>query len=160
MKMKTGIYAILIGAVVLGSPGMGRIFAREHATRPAFKFVGGTKLLPERCEGKLEMNSDSMTFACDDGSVRVPYTSILFMQYRTDISKKVRRMKPRWIVKPDLVTPLLSGKANRYFTVVYRESKGPADTLVLEVSPDDMRPYLAEIDVKVGHRVEVEDLDD
>ena len=70
-------------------------------------------------------------------------------------------MKPQWKVKPQLFTPMFGGKGNRYFTIVYQvDDHGPTNTLVLEVSPDDMRPYLAEIDVKVGRRVDVEYLGD
>jgi hypothetical protein len=161
MKSRTARLASLFVAAgcVLGvTKG---VYARDHAAKPAFKYVGGTVMLPERCQGKLEMNADSMTFQCTDGSARIPYSAIRFMQYRTDISHKVRSMKPRWKVKPQLFTPMFGGKGNRYFTIVYQEDEhGPTNTLVLEVSPDDMRPYLAEIDVKVGQRVDVEYLGD
>jgi hypothetical protein len=161
MSGRSARLASLLVAVALGLPGTASISAREHAAKPAFKYVGGTKPLPERCQGKLEMNDTAMTFACSDASVRIPYASVLFMQYRPDISHKVRKMKPRWKVKPQLFAPMLGGKENRYFTIVYQEAgDSPADTLVLEVSPDAMRPYLAEIDVKVGQRVEVVSQDD
>jgi hypothetical protein len=135
--------------------------AREHAAKPAFKYVGGTIQLPERCAGNLEMSSNAMTFECSDASVRIPFAAIRFMQYRKDISRKVRRMKPHWRVNPQTTTPLFGAKNNRYFTIVYQEKdESPLDTLVFEVSPDAMRPYLAEIDLRAGQRVEVENLDD
>jgi hypothetical protein len=161
MKKRTARLASLIVAVgcVLGATK--GVVARDHAPKPAFRFVGGTVMLPEKCQGKLEMNAETMTFQCLDGSVRIPYSAIRFMQYRTDISHKVRSMKPHWKVKPQTLTPLFGGKGNRYFTIVYQEKEdGPTNTLVLEVSPDDMRPYLAEIDVKAGQRVDVEYLGD
>lgn len=152
----SGLAVVALALVVTGE-----ISARGHASKPAFKYVGGTTALPERCQGRLEMNSTAMTFECSRASVRIPYTAIRFMQYRPDISHKVRQMKPRWKVKPQLFSPVFWGKGNRYFTIVYQEKgDGPADALVLEVSPDAMRPYLAEIDVKAGQRVEVENLDD
>jgi hypothetical protein len=63
-------------------------------------------------------------------------------------------MKIKWKVRPEIVGPLFGKKENRYFTIVYGEHS-PTEALVLKVSPDDMRPYLAEIDLKTGHRVEV-----
>ena len=132
-------------------------FARERAAKPAFRYIGGTMAMPDHCEGELEMGAEAMTFACSDASVRIPYSAIHFMQYRTNISRKVRRMKPHWKVSPQTSVNLLGAKGNRYFTIVYREKdEAPLDTLVLQVSPDDMRPYLAEIDLRVGQRVEVE----
>lgn len=161
MTGKTARLASLLVVVALGLLGTGGISARQHAAKPAFKYVGGTAALPEKCQGKLEMNSTAMTFECTGASVRIPYPAIRFMQYRPDISAKVRKMKPRWKVKPQLFSPLFGGKGNRYFTIVYQETDdSPTDTLVFEVSPDAMRPYLAEIDVKVGQRVEVEIQDD
>jgi hypothetical protein len=161
MRGKPARLASLLVAVGLGVLVVGGISAREHAAKPAFRYVAGTRKLPERCQGNLEMNSAAMTFECTGASVRIPYTAIRLMQYRPDISRKVRRMKPRWKVKPQLFSPMFGGKGNRYFTVVFQETDdSPADTLVLEVSPDSMRPYLAEIDVKVGQRVEVEGFED
>ncbi len=153
--------AILLLVCVAGLLFAAESCAREHAAKPAFKYIGGTIALPERCEGNLEMSSDAMTFECSDASVRIRYSAIRFMQYRTDISRKVRRMKPHWMVAPQTGTPIFGGKGNRYFTIVYKEkAEAPAETLVFEVSPDAMRPYLAEIDLRAGQRVDVEILDD
>jgi hypothetical protein len=161
MKRRTARLASSLLAVgLLGFAASGAC-ARGHAPKPAFTYVGGTSALPEGCLGKLEMKANSMTFDCTDASVEIPYSAILFMQYRPDVSHKVRKMKPNWKVKPQTGSWWFGGKSNRYFTVVYRQAgQSPADALVLKVSPDDMRPYLAEIDVKVGQRVEVENLDD
>jgi hypothetical protein len=161
MMGKTARLASLLVVVALGLLGTGEISARQHAAKPAFKYVAGTADLPESCRGKLEMKPDAMTFECSGTSVQIPYSNIRFMQYRPDVSHKVRELKPRWKVKPPLSLPFFGGKGNRYFTIVYQETNdAPADTLVFEVSPDAMRPYLAEIDVKVGQRVEVENQDD
>lgn len=131
--------------------------AREHAAKPAFRYIGGTMAMPDHCEGNLEMGTEAMIFKCSEASVRIPYSGIHFMQYRTNISRKVRRMKPHWKVSPQTSINLLGNKGNRYFTIVYRKKdEAPLDTLVLQVSPDDMRPYLAEIDLRAGQRVEVE----
>ena len=68
-------------------------------------------------------------------------------------------MKIRWKMKPQVVAPILGGKKNRYFTIVYEE-RGATRALVLDVPPETMRPYLAEIDVKAGKRVEVKETEE
>ena len=134
-----------------------RISARERAVEPSFKYAGGTTMLPEGCKGKLEIESAAMIFECPEGSVTIPYASVRLMQYRHDLSRKVRKMKLKWKVKPQVVVPVFGGNQNRYFTILYKgENKGRTEALVLEVSPDSMRPYLAELDLKIGQRVEVE----
>ncbi len=158
--MKSFTAALLIASGMSGLAS-GNVGAREHAAKPAFKYIGGTMVLPESCEGNLEMGAEAMTFECGERSVRIPYHAIRFMQYRQDISRKVRRMKPHWKVEPEIVTPIVGGKGNRIFTIVFREkTEDPVDTLVLAVSPEAMRPYLAEIDLRTGQRVDVEYLDD
>lgn len=153
--------AILLTACATGMLTAGVSLARHHDAKPAFKYVGGTMALPPRCEGNLEMNSDNMVFECGESSVRISYSSIRFMQYRTNISRKVRRMKPHWKVDPHTALQIFGTKNNRYFTIVYREKdERPLAALVLAVSPDAMRPYLAEIDLRAGQRVEVQELDD
>jgi hypothetical protein len=134
-----------------------QIFARKHEAEPPFKYAGGTVNLPEGCTGKLEVEAETLVFACPEGSVTIPYTSIRLMQYRHDVSRKIRKMKLRWYVKPQIVSPVFGGSQNRFFTVLFKgEHKGRTEALVLEVPPDAMRPYLAELDLKVGQRVEVE----
>ncbi len=128
---------------------------RLAASQTAFKFVGGTQYVLPGCEGRLELASRSMIFSCAQYSVTMPFESIRLMEYRTNLSKHVRKMKLRWKVHPQIYSPLFGGKTNRYFTVVYTQ-EGRTQALVLEVSPKDMQPYLAEIDLKVGHRVDVE----
>lgn len=147
--------ALLLSVLLVGWPAVRRASARERASEPAFRYVGGTARLPENCKGKLEVEPAVLVFECSGSSLTIPYDSVRLMQYRTDISRKVRKMKLRWKVKPQVDSPLFGAKENRYFTVVYDES-GAMGALVLRVSPGAMRPYLAEIDLKVGQRVEVE----
>ena len=64
-------------------------------------------------------------------------------------------MKLHW--KLDL--PMKGGNENRYFTIIYNESGG-RQGLILEVSPAAMRPYLAEIDLRVGRRIDVQNHED
>jgi len=134
-----------------------------HARKPRhaspFKFVGGTEKIPESCKGLMEVGSAVLTFTCPNGSVSVPYDSISLMQYRPDISRKIRKMKIKWAVKPQAGLRILGGNKNRYFTIVYEE-QGAVHAIVLEVPPETMRPYLAEIDVKSGKRVEVEETEE
>lgn len=131
-------------------------YARKPRHASPFKFVGGTEKIPESCKGLMEVGSTVLTFTCPDGSVSVPYDSISLMQYRPDISRKIRKMKIKWEVKPQTRVRILGGNKNRYLTIVYEE-QGTVHALVLDVPPEIMRPYLAEIDVKSGKRVEVEE---
>lgn len=143
--------ALALSALVTISTGAA---ARKRQKEPPFKFVGGTVALAGGCEGIIEMMATDMVFRCSHGEVTIPYTSIRRMEYRSDLSKQVRKMKIPWVVSPQVRGSIFAKKENRYFTVVYGES-GPTEALVLKVSPDDMRPYLAELDLKSGHRVEV-----
>lgn len=129
-------------------------FGTEKPEPLLFKYAGGTENLFEGCAGNLEVLPAVLTFKCEAGSVSVPYSSISLMQYRPDVSKKVWKMKPKWKVKPAYVVPVLGGKRNRFFTVLF-SADGARRAVVLEVLPGVMRPYLAEIDLKSGKRVEV-----
>ncbi len=119
-----------------------------------FKYAGGTEALQEGCPGQLELTDESMTFHCSQGSITALYNAIQLMQYRPDVSRQVRKMKLKWKVKPHGS----GGKHNRYFTVVFTQA-GRKHIMVLEVDPDEMRPYLAEIDLKAGKRVQVWELE-
>ncbi|MBI1983179.1 MAG: hypothetical protein HYS61_03160 [Acidobacteria bacterium] len=130
------------------------IRGREEPIEAQFKYAAGTESLHQGCEGNLELTSTGLTFRCPGGSITVPFSDITLMEYRNDVSRKIRKMKIPWRVKPNFVVPLLGGRRNRYFTVVFK-TDGTARALVLRVSPDAMRPYLAEIDLKSAHRVEV-----
>lgn len=123
--------------------------------RPEFKFIGGTQYVQPGCVGKLEITSQAMTFTCAQYSIPMPFGSVRLMQYRTGLSRKVRKMKLHWKVRPQTVGLPFGKKQNRYFTVVYAR-EGTPEALVLKVAPEDMQPYLAEIDLAAGQRVEVE----
>ncbi len=124
--------------------------ARSHHT-PPFQYVGGTEPLPEHCRGKLELRSEALVFECSKGSVTAPFDAITLMQYRSQVSKQVRKMKLNWAVQP----PVTIGKHNVFFTVLYRQG-GETHAMILRALPDTMRPYLAEIELRMGRRVEVE----
>ena len=145
-------YLLAAGLVALVSAPL---FAAEQEPEPAFKYVGGTEILRAGCEGNLETSSTDMTFRCRSDAITIPYSSIAFMEYRSDLSRKVRRLKPKWKVRPEIWTPLFGRKRNRYFTVVFRAAE-TTRVVVLGVKSEDMRPYLAEIDLKSGIRIETQ----
>jgi hypothetical protein len=133
-------------------------FARKPPA-VTFKYSGGSENVPAGCKGLVEVGASALTFKCPQGSFSVPYSSIDVMEYRPDISRKILRMKISWTVRPPVVAPIMVGKKNRYFTIVYQE-QGETRGVVLDVAPERMRPYLAEIDVKAGKRVEVKETED
>ncbi len=114
--------------------------------------MAGTENVRYNCVGTLQIGDDALTYKCGPSKIEIPYREIETMQYRADVTPRVRKMKVRW------TAPLpqdVRGNKNLYFTLVYRTS-GVPHVLILEVTEDDMRPYLAEIDLRVGRRVEVE----
>ena len=128
-----------------------RVCGEKKAEQPQFKYSGGTETISQGCQGHVELTSETLTFRCPGGSLTAPYTSISLLQYRANVSRQVLKMKLEWKVRPTGG----GGKRNRYFTVVYNEG-GANHAVVLEVAPEAMRPYLAEIDLKAGKRVEVQ----
>jgi len=134
-------------------------YGREKPSEPEFKYAAGTENLYEGCEGNLEVDATGMTFRCRAGSVNVPFASIARMEYRQDVSRKVLKTKLRWKIKPAYQAPLLGGRQNRFFTVVFT-ADGRPHAMVLRVAPEAMRPYLAEIDLRAGRRVEVQGYED
>src|SRR5690348_14192034 len=58
---------------------------KKHGAAP-FKYDGGTEKIPKSCKGFVEVGSSALTFKCTEGSVAVPYSSIILMQYRQGIS--------------------------------------------------------------------------
>jgi len=123
----------------------------EQTREAIFQYAGGSEKIEIDCAGKLEVSLEGLTFKCPTGSVGMPFSTITLMQFRPDVSPRVRKLKLKWSTYP---TILIAGKQNRYFTVVYR-IRGVTHVVVLRVDPLSMRPYLAEIELKSGKRVEV-----
>jgi len=142
------IAGLVLAALLLGVHGTA---GREKPKESPFRYVGGTLGPSDTCKGALETSTTELTFRCGTVAITVPYGSITLMQYRADLSRKVRKMKLPWHLEP----PVGGGTENRYFTLIYNES-GSRQGLILEVSPDAMRPYLAEIDLRAGRRIEVQ----
>lgn len=153
-KSSHDLRALLILVVLLGTAAFAHA-AKKHGAKP-FKYEGGTEKIPKSCEGFVQVGDEALTFKCTKASVSVPYSSITLMQYRPDISKKIRKMNIKWEVTPGGSLPFIGGHNNKYFAIVYEE-QGETRAIVLDVPPETMRPYLAEIDVKAGKRVEVEE---
>ncbi len=126
----------------------------KEPSRPAFKYVGGTEQITPGCQGPIEMNTSTLTFKCAQETLTIPYSSITLMQYRPDVSRKVRKMDLGWKLKPP--SGGSRGKRNRYFAVVFGAG-GKTHAAVWEVQPSTMLPYLAELDLKTGKRVEVKE---
>ncbi len=133
----------------------GSAYGRQKPKGSEFKYAGGTETLRGGCEGALEVASAIMTFKCPSGSVSVPYASITEMQYRSAVSPRVRKLKLNWKVP----LPSGGGRRNRYFSVVFAEA-GATRVMILAASEQAMRPYLAEIDLKAGKRIEVQSHED
>ena len=127
----------------------------EQEKPAAFKYAGGTEDVVGGCSGLLQLGPQSMAFRCAQYAVNIPYDGIQLMQYRAGVSREVLRMKLKWKVRP----PYSAGSKNRYFTVVYRTS-GIPHAIVLDIPSGGMLPYLAEIDLKVGRRVDVQQHED
>jgi len=123
----------------------------EQSKEAVFQYAGGTEKIEIDCAGKLEVTTDGLRFTCPGGAVDMPFSTITLMQFRPDVSPQVRNVKLKWTTYP---TILIAGKQNRYFTVVCKK-QGVTHVMVLRVDPLSMRPYLAEIELKSGKRVEV-----
>ena len=143
---------IVVGALVVCTA---ETRAKDEPLPPQFKYAAGTEDLPDACDGNLEVNPEVLTFRCWSGKIDSPYSAISAMEYRSEVSKRVRKMKVKWKILPAGDSAILKTKKNRFFTVVYREGQA-SHVMVLRVGPRAMRPYLAELDLRSDKRVEVE----
>jgi hypothetical protein len=82
--------------------------------------------------------------------VTLPFSGITVLQYRPDVSKAVMDMKIPWKVPPQLSRV----RENKYFTVVCND-QGKIRAMVLQVDPNTLIPYLAEIELRSGKTVQV-----
>lgn len=142
--MKAAIFLGGTAALLLASPAWGR--TREKLP---FKYVAGTESIQQGCAGKLEVTETALVFECPDRTLSVPYDSITQMEYLPQVSKRIRKMKLRWTIKPTSAR----NKNEGFFTVLYFD-RGRTHAIVLEARPDAMRPYLAELDLRTGQIIE------
>jgi hypothetical protein len=129
----------------------GTTLGGERTREAIFQYAGGTEKIEIDCAGKLEVTPEGLGFKCPTASLDMPFSTISLMQFRPDVSPQVRRLKLKWTTYPNI---LIAGKQNRYFTVVCKK-QGVTHVVVLRVDSLSMRPYLAEIELKSGKRVEV-----
>jgi hypothetical protein len=148
-RVKTLVGSLLVAWLALaGSAAAPR--KPKPPPPPPFEYAGGTEEIPPSCAGNLEVSSAALVFKCPRTTITIPFTSISLMEYRSDISQRVRNLNLKWKAYP----AKHRGRRNRYFTVVYGHPTA-TQALILNVAPPAMRPYLAEIELKSGKRVEV-----
>jgi hypothetical protein len=128
------------------------VMVQAHPADTEFTYAGGTEHLQYHCAGQLEVALSSMTFRCPAGAITIPFDSITHMEYRPKVSPAVSKMKLHWTEKP----AGSGGKKNRFFTVLFRKDQR-VHALVLQVAPDEMRPYLAVLELHSGKRIIVWD---
>lgn len=122
-------------------------YGRSHK-KTSFEYVAGTESIPKGCQGKLEVTNAALVYQCAESSIAVPYHSITTMEYKPRVSKQLRKMKLNWAIKPSSSR----SKHEGFFSVLYSE-KGQTRAIILKVSPDTMRPYLAEIGLRTGRPI-------
>ena len=149
-RRKTLIPCLLVAWVAAVFPAEARRKQPEPLP-PPFEYAGGTEAVPPSCAGNLEVSTDSLIFKCSQTTVNMPFDSISLMQYRSDVSSRVSKLEVHWRGFP----LKQGGRQNRFFTIVYTHPAG-THVVILQVVPQSMRPYLAEIELKSGKRVEVE----
>lgn len=121
-----------------------------QASALPFQYAGGTEKIEQDSPGILKVTSEGLIFWSTNGTVNLPFSTITIMEYRPNLSRRVRELKVKWSVTPDT-----GGHGrNRYFTVVCKD-KDTTRVVVLNVDPRALRPYLAEIELKSGKRVDV-----
>jgi hypothetical protein len=140
--VKTGA---LVASIVMFVP---HAWARSH-DESVFKYVAGTEPLPKDCTGKLEVAKSDLVFQCGGQSLSIPYGAITQMEFQPRVSKKIRKMKLAWAIKPTSA----HGRHDGFFTVLY-SSNGQTHAITLRARKDTMRPYMAEIDLKTGQPIE------
>jgi hypothetical protein len=144
-KRKIAKAAAYIIAVLLLVPAA---WGRSNK-KSLFKYVAGTEPVSKGCEGKLEVTGPDLVFECAGQSIAIPYDAVRQMEFLPRISKKIRKMKLHWAVKP----PSSHGKHEGFFAVIY-SGQGQIRAIILKVRDETMRPYMAEIDLKTGHPIE------
>jgi hypothetical protein len=144
-QFKMAKWAAFLAAVLLLMP---QAWARSR-DQALFKYVAGTESIPKDCIGKLEVTETHLVFLCAEKSLSVPYSDITQMEFQPRVSKRIRKMKLAWTIKPTSAR----GKHEGFFTVLFRASR-QMRAIILKVRDETMRPYMAEIDLKTGRPIE------
>lgn len=151
LKLACALSATVASVMLMAPRATWAIKPAEKFKPAKFKYVGGTENLTQNCVGGLEVNSKGLVYDCPQGSVKIPYDSIVVMEYRSNVNRDLRRMHLPWVFQPWG----LRQRSNRYFTIVYSQ-EGRRHAIVLDVPPKSMQPYFAEIDLQSGRRINVE----
>jgi hypothetical protein len=144
-KFKIAKWVALLAAVILLAP---QAWARSH-DESVFKYVAGTESVTKGCKGKLEVTEADLVFLCPEHSLTIPFSAITKMEFQPRVSKRIRKMKLAWAIKPTAAR----GKHKGFFTVLY-SGAGQTHAVILRVRNVTMRPYMAEIDLKTGRPIE------
>ena len=144
-RFKTAKWIALAAAILVLAP---QAWARSQDIA-LFKYVAGTESIPKNCAGKLEVTETELVFQCAQETLRVPYADITKMEFQPRVSKKIRKMKLAWTVKPTSAR----GKHEGFFTVLYTANE-QTHAIILRVRNDTMRPYMAEIGLRTGRPIE------
>jgi hypothetical protein len=144
-KFKITKTAAFLAAVVLLVP---QVWARSH-DEAVFRYVAGTETMPKGCTGKLEVTESDLVFRCAEQSLTIPYGAITQMEFQPRVSKRIRKMKLAWTIKPTSA----HSKHEGFFSVLFSD-KGQTRAIILKVRDETMRPYMAEIDLKTGRPIE------
>jgi hypothetical protein len=142
---KMNKWTTLLAAVLLLTP---QAWGRS-GNHDLFKYVAGTESLPSGCKGQLEVTGSHLVFLCDEKSISISYNDITKMEFQPRVSKRIRKMKLAWAIKPTSA----HGKHDGFFTVLYRAGS-QTHAIILRVRDDTMRPYMAEIDLRTGGPIE------
>ena len=129
--------------------------------KAGFRYVGGTWEMKGRCRGQLQIGTNSVAFKCKEQFFDLPFESLTYMEYRPAPSDKLRDAEVFWRRKPPLglgMTLPWRKRKNKYFSVVFFKG-GELGAAVFRVKPRVMRPYLAELDLRSGMRVEMDSFD-
>lgn len=144
-KLSTAKTAALLATLVLLAP---HTWARPHH-ESEFKYVAGTEPIPKGCKGKVEVTEPALVFQCAGDSLSIPYGTITQMEFLPRVSRKIRKTKLPWVIKPTSA----HGRHDGFFTVLY-SSNGQPHAIILRVRNDTMRPYLAEIGLRTSQPIE------
>lgn len=143
--IKAAAFLNVVAILLLVPSAWGRTHDNKKST---FEYVAGTEPMPQDCEGKLEVTEKDLVFQCSGTSLSVPYDSITEMEFRPSVSKRIRKMKLPWVIKPSSS----HSKHEGFFTVLFSD-KGQTHAIILKVPNETMRPYLAEIDLRTGRAI-------
>ncbi len=129
---------------------MGKAYGKKkQVEEPPFLYQAGTENIEKGCGGRLEVHKEGFAFHCQGGDFSLPYSNIVVMQYRPNLSDEVIAMKIPWAYPPELARV----NKNKYFTIVSNEN-GKLRAIVLRVEEKDMQPYFAEIELQSGKSVD------